>query len=172
MREALRYFKEGGGAESKSTLRDQALAHKYLAGLVTAEAKLEHASEALRLDQLRVEQNPQDAAAKLDLGFSIVSVADANFALKRVAESQAGYWSSYQLRKSLAVQDPKNVFLWRSLNYPIRSYGYTSATLKDFKATEVAVREMEWLITSPGATIGDVERRELSRWKELLAKGQ
>lgn len=90
-REALRYFEESGGAESKSTLRDQALAHKYLAGLVTAEAKLEHASEALRLDQLRVEQNPQDAAAKLDLGFSIVSVADANFALKRVAELQAGY---------------------------------------------------------------------------------
>ncbi|MBM3758672.1 MAG: serine/threonine protein kinase [Acidobacteria bacterium] len=172
MEEALRYFKEGGGERSTRTLRDQALAHKYLAGLVKAVDKLGHASEAMRLDQLRVEQDPQDAAAKLDLGFSIVSVADANFAMKREAEAQSGYWSGYQLRKGLAMQDAKNVFLWRSLNYPIRSYGQTSGRMKDLKGIEIAVKEMEWLMASPGATIRDEGRKQLSNWKEFLAKGR
>jgi tRNA A-37 threonylcarbamoyl transferase component Bud32 len=170
MEEALGYFEKGGSEANLTTMRDQALAHKYLAGLVAPEKKLFHASEALRLDRLRVSREPNDAGASLDLGFSIVSVADAHSGLKRDAEAQRGYWDGYELRKRLAMMDAKNVFVWRSLVYPIRLYGWKSSLLQDWKALEVAVKEMEWVGERVSPPIGNLDRASLRYWKGLLAE--
>lgn len=169
MEAALRYFVEGGAEADLVTMRNQALAHKYLAGLVSGEARLGHAAEALRLDRARLDKDPSDASARLDLGFSIVSAADGNNALGRKVEAQKGYWEGYELRKRIAMMDASNVFVWRSLVYPIRLYGLLSTQLSDWKGLGVAVTEMEWVVERVAPKPGALDLASLNYWKGLVA---
>ncbi len=109
---ALKYFQqnayEAGG--DPFVLRDMALTHKYLAGLAGMDHKqrIGHATEAVRLD-------------RMDLAYSINAVA-----------AQPGYLEGFLIRKGLAISDPNNAFVLRSLLYPIRFYGVVPARLQDW----------------------------------------
>jgi hypothetical protein len=170
---ALHYFRqnadEAGG--DQFTLRDMALAHKYLAGLVGMgkSQKLDHATEALRLDRVRVKQDENDAGARMDLAFSINAVADVHMLKSDNAAAQSGYLESFLIRKGLAVSDPNNAFFLRSLLYPIRLYGVMSARLKDWKALGGAVKEMEWAAETSRPKAGGLDLATLNYWKGLLA---
>jgi hypothetical protein len=103
------------------------------------------------------------------MGFSLVSVADANYALKRLPEAQRGYWEGYELRKQLALMDPSNVFAWRALSYPIRMYGYVSVYLGDKKALATAVKELEWVMERQKPAAGALDQALISYWKGWAA---
>ena len=170
---ALTFFRlgadEAGGG--RFVLRDMALTHKYLAGVAGMEPgqKLQHATEAMRLDRLRVKQDENDAGARIDLAFSVGSLADAHMVQGNYSTAQPGYLESFLIRKGLAVSDPNNAFVLRSLLYPIRLYGVMSARLKDWKALGGAVKEMEWAAETSRPKAGGLDIASLNYWKGLLA---
>jgi hypothetical protein len=174
MKEALRYFQTVlnnaslPASAQEQSMRDLALANKYLVGLVQPEERLNYAREAVRLDRLRVERAPTDASAKLDLGFSIVSVADANALLRRYAEANLGYREGYDLRKALAQMDNNNAFAWRSLVYPLRTLGGYAVYLQDWKSLDFVLKEIQWIaaMAKPGSETIDLAT--MHYWKGSL----
>jgi hypothetical protein len=164
---ALRYFEEC--RKDLTTMRNVALTHKYLAAIVKGEDRLIHAVEALRLDRLRVERAPNDARAKLDLGFSIVSVADVHYSSRRNREAQVGYREGYELRKQLANLDPGNKQLLGALVYPARLYGLASFRLGDMKALTEAANEMSWVVERVQSATKDYDMASMNYWKGIVA---
>lgn len=157
-----------GGALDRS-LRDLALTNKYLVGLVPVQEGLAYAQEAMRIDRLRVDRSPSDASAKLDLGFSIVSLADAHALREQWRLAQQRYQEGYELRKSLAQMDTSNVFAWRSLLYPLRWFGVQSHHLQDWKSLDLVVKEMEWVAERVQPKPGPLDLANLHFWKGSLA---
>lgn len=170
---ALTYFRLGvdDARGDRFILRDMALTHKYLAGAAGMEPgqKLQHATEAMRLDRLRVKQDESDAGARMDLAFSIGSMADANRVQGNYVTAQPGYLESFLIRKGSAISDPNNAFVLRSLLHPIRWHGTMSARLKDWKALGGAVKEMEWAVETSRPKAGGLDLATLNYWKGLLA---
>lgn len=164
---ALRYF--GEASKDLTTMRNVALTHKYLAALAKGEERLMHAVEALRLDRLRVEQDPNDVRAKLDLGFSIVSVADVHYFSGRKLEAQAGYREGYELRKQLAKLEPGNKRSLGALLYPVRLYGLASFALGDKKGLAYIAEEMEWVVETVQPATKAYDLASMNYWKAIVA---
>ncbi len=152
-------------------LRDMALAHKYLSNFtgMEIESRMHHAKEAVRLDRLRSNQDESDAGARMDLAFSVNALADVQNFQRDFAAAQPGYLKSFLIRKGLAISDPNNALVLRSLVYPIRWYGVMSARLKDWKALGGAVKEMEWAAETSRPKPGVLDLASLNYWKGLLA---
>jgi hypothetical protein len=108
-----------GGDES--CWRSAALAHKYLAGSMKAgEAEYRgHAEAAVRYDQKRVELNPMNATARMDLSFSWTTLAAALEEEGKREEAAQRYREVYQQRLGLLQVDPGNQWYQRSLWYPL-----------------------------------------------------
>lgn len=153
-------------------LRDVALAHKYLANIAGMEIELQmqHANEAVRLDRLRSTQDRSDTGAQMDLAFSLNAVADVQYRQKDYPAAQAGYLESFLIRKGLALSDPNNAQLLRSLIYPIRFHGLMSVRLKDWKALQLAVKELEWAAETSRPKADPLDWATLNYWKSLLAR--
>jgi len=170
---ALMYFEQGVAEDGgdRLVLRDMALTHKYLAGVAGLEPgqKIQHATEAVRLDRWRVKQDENDATARMDLAFSVNAVADVQGFQRDFAAAQPGYLESFLIRKGLAISDPNNALVLRSLVYPIRWYGVMSARLKDWKALGGAVKELEWAAETSRPKAGVLDLASLNYWKGLLA---
>ncbi|BDC49871.1 hypothetical protein F183_A21870 [Bryobacterales bacterium F-183] len=137
--------------EAKPTmlaLRDNALLHKYLADSRTLalEERLQHAAEAIRLDTRRVQLDPDNAASKLDLAFSIAVGAGLAHQKGDYRDSLAKFREAFTIRRDLARNDRQNAFLVRSLWFPLRWYGQTAYKLGDWETLRVAIREYELLI--------------------------
>jgi len=170
---SLRLFQQG--VEDLTTdrfvLRDMALTHKYLSSFtgMEIESRMHHAKEAVRLDRLRSNQDESDAGARMDLAFSVNAVADVHGFQLDFAAAQPGYLESFLIRKGLAISDPSNAFVLRSLLYPIRFYGVMSARLKDWKALGGAVKELEWAAETSRPKAGVLDLASLNYWKGLLA---
>lgn len=144
---ALQWFRENlpGNERNPLVLRDLAIVHKYLAGAPTNGAnRLNHASEALRFDRLRVDVDPVDATARIDLGYSLVAYADALAWKQDLAQAFDYYRQGYELRKSLALADPQNLFPRRSLMYPNRELGVVALRLNRWDDLAKAVEELAW----------------------------
>ncbi len=172
---ALQYFSQRlkDPASEPATLRDLALAHKYLAGVssLSGEERLRHSVEALRLDRIRSARDVDDASAKLDLGFSLVSVADAQWGIGNLLEAQRGYLEGYELRKRLAAMDAENVFAQRSLLYPMRNYGVLSVDLQDWAALRFAAKEFSWLGERQHSKLQGWDVATLAYWRGLTEEG-
>lgn len=153
-------------------LRDLALTHKSLANApgMETEPGLEHANEALRLDRIRSGKNPGDASARLDLAFSVGAVADTQQRAKQEVAAHGAYRESYEIRKGLAVADASNVFVLRSLLYPIREYGVLSVSLQDWNALKVAIREFDWVVERARPRPGPLEFASMNYWRGLVAR--
>ncbi len=174
MEAAMRFFSQGleEPSPNRTVYRDLALTHKYLAGLVESkpEEQLKHASEALRLDRIRSAQDPNDATARIDTGFSMVAVADAQRRAGDLGAAQRGYRDSYELRKALLAMDPQNVFVQRSLAYPMREYGVVSARLEDWAGLNVAVREFILVLETADRKTQALDAATVAYWKALIAE--
>jgi len=173
---ALRYYSQGlkeSGADA-STLRNLALTRKYLAGVdgIGPQDKMRHAQEALRLDRIRAERDQNDAAAKIDVGFSIVAVGDALFGAHEYVEAQRTYVEGYEWRKRLAVMDVSNLFVQRSLPYPMRQYGFLSVYLKDWVALRVAAKEMAWIAERAQPKLAETDLASMAYWRGLIAQSE
>jgi hypothetical protein len=171
---SLRLFQQG--VEDLNTdryiLRDMALAHKYLANVTGMEVdlRMQHAKEAVRLDRLRSIQDPSDTGAQMDLAFSLNAVADVQRLQKDYPAAQAGYLDSFLIRKALALSDPNNAQVLRSLLYPIRSHGLMSARLNDWNALKGAVKDFEWAAETSRPKADALDLATLNYWKSLLAR--
>lgn len=144
---ALQSFRSNlpGNEKNPLVLRDLAIVHKYLASAHRATPqKLSHAREALGFDRLRVELDPVDATARIDLGFSLVAYADALTWNQELAQAMDYYRQGYELRKSLAQADPRNQFPRRSLMYPNREMGVIALRLKRWDDVAKAIEELAW----------------------------
>jgi hypothetical protein len=108
-----------GGDES--CWRSAALAHKYLVGSMKAgEAEYRrHAEAAVNYDQKRVELNPMNATARMDLSFSWTTLAAALEQEGKLVEAAQRYREVYQQRLGLLQVDPGNQWYQRSLWYPL-----------------------------------------------------
>jgi hypothetical protein len=101
--------------------RSAALAHKYLAGSMTAgDAEYRrHAEAAVSYDQKRVDLNPMNATARMDLSFSWTTLAAALEEEGKREEAARRYREVYQQRLGLLQVDPGNQWYQRSLWYPL-----------------------------------------------------
>jgi serine/threonine protein kinase len=151
-------------------LRDVALAHKYLSGTLKGTESLHHASEALRLDRMRSAMDPADAAAKLDVAFSISAMSDVHHINGDQAAAQKGFLEAYRLRKDLAIADPANVFVRGSLAYPLRLFSHVSYVLKDWTSLAEAVKEFEWVAARPSVKIDPLDLVAVAYFKGFLAE--
>lgn len=165
MEKALAYFEKSGVEDDFEVARNVALAHKYLATLDKTPGGVEHARAAVRIDEQRVKKDPNNANARLDLGFSMVALGDAHFNQKNYPEALEQYWQGYELRKRLAMVDGKNVFLVRSLVYPVRSYGVVAVLAKDKSKARQAAEELEWALAQVGGKPSAMEAGLVSYWR-------
>lgn len=155
--------------KDERNLRNLALTHKYMAGglvLSKQSGGLAHAEAAARYDRERVQQNPDDLEAKMDLSFSIVSQGDAS-----TDRSAAGklYREGYELRKSLAKLDPKNRYFTRSLWYPLSKFTTEALRQKDWDSVRYSVNEFPELANISGVPATSEMLAEFELWKRNLA---
>jgi serine/threonine protein kinase len=132
---------------NSTAARDAALMHKYLASTLTLQVaeRFTHAGEAVRLDQRRVSLSPNDGPRKLDHAFSLSVLSDVKYAAKDFAGAKQGYFESFRIRKALAANDRDNIFVIRSLWYPLRWYTTLSAMDQDWQALRTALSEYDWI---------------------------
>ncbi len=171
---ALRWF-EGAPKNPENPaeqLRDVALMHKYLSPMYENEPRrrLHHSREALRLDEQRLRLDPSNASARIDLSFSMVSVADANWVNEDRSAALREYWEAYEFRKAMALADPRNVFLARALVYPIRAYGIGAVLLKNGEGVSLAIKEFDWLRERDQSLLDAASLAHLESWRGRIAR--
>jgi len=153
-------------------LRDVALIHKYLAPLYEDKPsqRLHHSREAHRLDQQRMGLDLANASARIDLSFSMVSLAEAHWAIGERALAMREFWEAFEFRKAMALADPKNVFLARALIYPVRAYGIGAVVLENWEGVNAAIKEFD-LLRERDATLLDVaSMAHLESWRGRIAR--
>ena len=154
------------------TLRYLALAHKYLVPQLSAANpnKRYHAEEAVRIDQLRVAQDPASTEARLDLTFSLNTLADVEAAEDKDGAALPRYLEGYAIRKALLAGDPQNAFLLRSLTYPVRAIGKTYVVLKDWAALKELLRvEVPWVKATARPATSYQDESAYLYWEGQLA---
>ncbi|MCU0246175.1 MAG: protein kinase [Bryobacter sp.] len=124
----------GGG---ENVWRNLALAHKYLAGTLgksqPSPRQLEHAEKARAYDQRRLDRNPANAQARMDLSFDLTSIGDYHETARRDFAGAARYQrEALRLRRLLLEVEPANEWYQRSLWYPARRAAYLAWRGEDF----------------------------------------
>jgi tetratricopeptide (TPR) repeat protein len=98
-------------------MRNAALVHKYMSGMynshlqdaiVDLNRSFDHAQAAVELDERRVQAQPQDSQAKLDLAFSLSMVGSAWEHRNDFAKATEYFVRSLEIRRTLWQADPKN----------------------------------------------------------------
>lgn len=161
----------GGG---ENVWRNLALAHKYLAGTIARDKpsplQLEHAEKARAYDQKRLDRNPANAQARMDLTFDITSVADYHVNIaKNYAEAARLYREALRIRQVLHEFEPANTWYRRSLLYPARFAAYAAAAANDFDALAADVAALRQSIERAGSAVTAVDRVSVEMYSGDLA---
>lgn len=150
-------------------LRNLALTLKYLAGLrVTPDQeRTPYAERACAIDRQRVALTPSNFQARMDLAFSLSSLAD-QYAKPKPKEAIALYRESALLRREAARLDPTNAFVLRSQVYPHRFWCWNSQRIGDWKSLEEAVASYEAAAAIAKPPLTPQQQQELLYFKGKL----
>ncbi|MBL8174103.1 MAG: serine/threonine protein kinase [Bryobacterales bacterium] len=151
--------------------RDLALGHKYRSNdpsLAYPQAR-HHAAEALRLDRMRSAAQPENAAARLDVAYSIGARADVEARFHRNTDALSLYRESFLLRQTMLRADPGNAQLTRSLRYPLMSWGRVAAMVPDLDSVREALAAFDALPPSASPWMQDKDLGSVHLWRASLA---
>jgi hypothetical protein len=137
----------------EQTWRNLALAHKYLAGALSRHrpgpGQLEHAEKARAYDQLRLDRNPGNAQARMDLTFDLTTIGDYHLHNSNHCAEAASYFrQALRVRRTLLEVEPTNRWYQRSLLYPARAAAYSAWTCGDARALVADLPAFQELIAS------------------------
>jgi non-specific serine/threonine protein kinase/serine/threonine-protein kinase len=97
-----------------TAIRNAALGQKYLGSYFDEADELEkaetHFGAALRLDERRVQNNPGDRQAQLDLAIDIGNVANVQLKRGNYEPSIEAFHRSLEIRQRIAAADPQDVY--------------------------------------------------------------
>ena len=123
----------GGG---EIVWRNLALANKYIAGayiaLPQSPRQLHHAELARAFDQKRLDRNPANSQARMDLSFGLTALADYHYTRKDFSAATPFYRQALQIRVSLLATEPANQQYRRSIAYPARNAAWSAWQSADF----------------------------------------
>lgn len=164
----------GGG---ETVWRNLALANKYIAGSIARQKpsplQLLYAEKARAYDQKRLDRNPANAQARMDLTFDITSVADYHVQhAKDYREGARLYREALRLRQSLHELEPANPWYRRSLVYPALSAAYAANEAGDLDALARDITTLRQSIDRASATATSNDRASLEFFTGELAHHQ
>jgi non-specific serine/threonine protein kinase/serine/threonine-protein kinase len=127
-------------AGDKNTAEDErniGLVEKHIASVYFALGdyphSLEYDRQAVAVDEKRVEQQPQNPTARMDLSFDLVELGWCQHALQQDRDADAAFARAIQLRRQVAAEDPNDFHARSELESVLRIAG-----MADCQAGQVA----------------------------------
>ncbi len=126
----------GGG---EVVWRNLALAHKYIAGTLSrfdrSPRQLHHAETARGYDLKRLDRNPSNVQARMDLTFDLTNIGDYHLTVANNPSLAATYYrEALRIRQLLLALEPANPRYLTSVAYPARFAAWASLNAADFSA--------------------------------------
>lgn len=117
-------------------------------------------------------EEPENAEAKLDVAYSLGTLADVEARFGHNSAAVPLYRESFLLRQTMLRADPENVRVAGSLRYPLISWGQVAALIPDLDALREALAAFEALPQGASRRFRAEDIGWVHLWRADLARAQ
>jgi tetratricopeptide (TPR) repeat protein len=134
-----------GGNNTTEDERNVGLVEKHIASVYFAlanyQGSLEYDRKAVARDEKRLNQQPQNPTARMDLSFDFVELGWCLHALQRDPEADTAFSRAIQLRRDVAASDPNDFHARSELESALRIDGTAKCQSGDISNAILSIRE-------------------------------